>query len=180
MSEAASSSFIEATPPGDDRPRLVCQDCGFINYRNPRLVVGAVSVWQEKILLARRAIAPREGYWTVPAGFMELSETLAEGAVRETWEEAQAKITIGPLLGMFEVPHIGQVHVMFSANMADDQHAPGPESLETALVTWDDIPWSDLAFPSVTEALQAHKSALEREIGAPVHKALPPMGLADG
>src|SRR5881398_2910972 len=114
---ATKGPHAEQIPPGDDRLRRVCLDCGFIDYLNPRIIVGAVSTWEDRILLAKRAIEPRKGYWTVPAGFLELEETLDAGAVRETWEEAGARVAIDALIGVYNIPRIGQVHMMFRAHM---------------------------------------------------------------
>ncbi len=145
--------FVVAVPDGDDRERAICPDCGYIAYQNPKLVVGAVVLHHNRLLMCRRAIPPREGLWTMPAGFLELDETLAEGAVRETWEEARARVRIERLLGIYELPTIGQIYVIYRAAMTAPEFAPGPESSEVALFTWDEVPWDDLAFPSVTWAL---------------------------
>ncbi|MBM3621242.1 MAG: NUDIX domain-containing protein [Alphaproteobacteria bacterium] len=150
---APPENFRRRVPDGDTHERLVCDDCGFINYENPKIVVGAVCLWEDRILLARRAINPRKGYWTLPAGFMELRETTEEGAAREAWEEACARIEIDALLGVYSVPRIGQVQMMYRAKLVSPDVAPGPESLEVALFAWDEIPWKELAFPSVTWAL---------------------------
>ena len=141
-------------PDGDDRPRLTCLDCGYIAYENPKIVVGAVCTWQDKILLCKRAIEPRVGYWTIPAGYLELNETFAEGAAREAWEEAQTQINITGVLGIYEIPRISQVYVIHSAELATPEFSPGPESQDVKLVEWSDIPWDALAFPSVTWALK--------------------------
>jgi ADP-ribose pyrophosphatase YjhB (NUDIX family) len=136
------------TPPGDHLPRFVCEQCGSIHYKNPLLVLGCVPQWEDKILICRRAIEPRLGYWTVPAGFMENGETMQQAAARECHEEALAKVEVGSLLAVVNVTHAHQVHVMFRARMISPEFAPGPESLEVKLVTEDEIPWDDLAFPS--------------------------------
>lgn len=143
-----------SVPEGDNRTRLVCPDCGYIQYDNPKVVVGAVCTWEDKILLCRRAIEPRLGYWTFPAGFMELDESTAEGAAREVWEEARAKVEIDGLLGIYDIPHISQVYVVYRAHMTTPAFAPGPESEDVALFDWEDIPWDDLAFSSVVWALR--------------------------
>jgi len=145
---------LERVPAGDDRPRLVCGDCGFVNYINPRVITAAVPVWQDKFLLARRAIEPRKTFWTIPAGFLEVGETIEAGAVRETWEEARARIVTEGLLGIYNIAAIGQIYMVYRARMLSPDHAPGPESTETMLVRYDEIPWKDLAFPSVRWALQ--------------------------
>ncbi|CCQ75038.1 NUDIX hydrolase [Magnetospira sp. QH-2] len=149
--------FVTAIPEGDDRERLICPDCGFIQYQNPKIIVGAVCTWEDKLLLCRRAIEPRKGFWTMPAGFMEMNETIAEGAAREVWEEALAKIHIEGLLGIYEIPRIGQTYMIYRARMVSADCGPGPESAEVALVQWEDVPWDDLAFPSVKWALELHR-----------------------
>mgnify|MGYP001305484668 CR=1 FL=1 len=136
-------------PPEEDRDRHVCAACGHIHYLNPKVVVGAVCHWQDKLLLCRRAIPPRAGFWTIPAGFMELGETAEEGAMREAWEEARARIAIAALLAAYSVPRIEQVQLLYRARLLDPAVEPGPESLEVTLVGWDEIPWPDLAFTTV-------------------------------
>lgn len=148
---------VERVPDGDERPRLICEDCGFINYQNPKIIVGAVVTHGDRYLLARRAIEPRRGHWTIPAGFMELDESAEAGAAREVWEEARARVTIDALLGIYSLTHINQVHLIYRAEMDTPDHAPGPESQDVRLLTWDEIPWHDLAFPSVAWALDAHR-----------------------
>jgi ADP-ribose pyrophosphatase YjhB (NUDIX family) len=135
-------------PPGDHLPRFVCPSCGMIHYKNPLLVLGCVPEWQGKVLLCKRAIEPRLGYWTVPAGFMENGETLEAAAARECYEEALAKVTITSLLALVSVTGAGQVHVMFRARMDRPEFGAGPESLEVRLFDEAEIPWADLAFPS--------------------------------
>lgn len=144
-------------PEGDDRERLVCTDCGFIHYDNPKIIAGAVCTWEGKFLLCKRAIEPRIGYWTIPAGFMELRESVAEGAAREVVEESGAKVEIENLLGVFEIPRISQVYMVYRARMTSADLDPGPESLSAALFEWDDIPWDELAFPSVKWSLEMFK-----------------------
>jgi len=154
MSDAPSKTNFELkVPEGDDRPREVCSSCGFINYVNPKIVVGSIVTLDDKFLICRRAIAPRIGFWTLPAGFLEEKETAEEGAIREAREEACAAIEIEGLLGCYSVPRISQVQLMFRARLIDPAIAPGPESTDVRLVTWDEIPWNDLAFPSVLWAL---------------------------
>lgn len=143
-------------PQGDSVPRHVCQRCATIHYLNPKLVVGCIPEWEDRILLCRRAIEPRYGRRTLPAGFMENGETTAQGAVRETLEEACARVEIGELFSLVNVPHINQVHLFYRGRMLDTQFAAGLESLDTALFSEDDIPWNDLAFRSVTLCLQAY------------------------
>lgn len=150
---------VECIPEGDNRVRLVCPDCGYIAYDNPKLVVGAVCLLEGRVLLCRRAIEPRLGHWTIPAGFLELGESMAEGAAREVLEEACARVEVGEMLGMYEVPRIGQVHVFFHARLAAPDFAPGIESQDVALFDWEDIPWDELAFPSVIWALRQARGA---------------------
>ena len=144
-------------PEGDTHERLVCETCGFIHYKNPVVVVGSVCVWQDKFLLCRRAIEPRRGFWTIPAGFLELEESTAEGAAREALEEACAKIEIEALLAVYDIPRISQVQIFYAARLASPDIAPGVESLETRLMEWAEIPWDDLAFPSVQWALDDYQ-----------------------
>ncbi len=153
MTQPLPPNFAQSIPEGEDRLRDVCGTCGFINYVNPKIVVGAVITWEDRILIAKRAIAPRIGFWTLPAGFMEERETAEEGAMREAMEEACAKIEIDGLLGCYSVPRISQVQLMYRARLVDPAIAPGPESTDVKLVTWDEIPWNELAFPSVVWAL---------------------------
>ena len=151
---------ILTIPEGDNRERMVCPDCGFINYENPKVVVGAVCLWQERFLLCRRAINPRRGYWTLPAGFLELNEATAAGAIREAWEEAQAKITIDGLLAIYDIPRISQVQLIYRAHLEAPEFAAGPESLEVKLFGWEEIPWEELAFPSVHWALHHYRECI--------------------
>jgi ADP-ribose pyrophosphatase YjhB (NUDIX family) len=143
-------------PEGDHLPRHVCAACGTIHYQNPRIVVGCVPEHRGRILLCRRAIEPRRGFWTVPAGFMENGETLQEGAARESHEEALAKVTIGSLLAVVHVLHAQQVHVFFRAVLATEGYGAGIESLEVKMVTPAEIPWADIAFPSTEFALRRY------------------------
>ena len=145
-------------PEGDTVERLVCETCGFIDYKNPVVVVGSVCVWRDKLLLCRRAIDPRRGYWTIPAGYLEHGESSAEGARREALEEACAEIEIDALLAVYDIPRISQVQIFYAARLVNPHIAPGVESLETRLVDWTDIPWDDLAFPSVHWALHDHRA----------------------
>ncbi|MDR2239270.1 MAG: NUDIX hydrolase [Zoogloeaceae bacterium] len=136
-------------PAGDTLPRHVCDRCGLIHYTNPKLVVGAIPEWGDRILLCRRAIAPRLGLWTLPAGFMENAETTAEAAARETLEEACARVDIGALFTFINVPHINQVHIFYRARLRDPDFAPGPESLEVGLFEEAAVPWQEIAFRTV-------------------------------
>ena len=151
-------NFKRAIPEGDDRERLVCVDCGFINYENPKIVVGSVVHEDGKILLCRRAINPRKGYWTLPAGFMEQNETAMEGAMREAFEEATAKIEIEALLAVYSIPRLSQVQLIYRAHLSSPGIAPGPESEEVGFFAFDEIPWTELAFPSVHWALGHHRA----------------------
>jgi ADP-ribose pyrophosphatase YjhB (NUDIX family) len=149
---------VRQVPDGDSRERLVCADCGFVVYDNPKVVVGAVCRWDDRILLCRRAIEPRRGYWTIPAGYLELNETTSEGAIRETLEEARARIEIDALLAVYNIPRISQVQVMYAATLLSPDVAPGVETLETRLVGWDEIPWEEVAFPSVRWVLDHNRA----------------------
>jgi ADP-ribose pyrophosphatase YjhB (NUDIX family) len=143
-------------PPGDNLPRAVCTACGSIHYENPRNVVGCVPEWQGQILLCQRAIEPRRGYWTTPAGFMENGETLQGAAARESMEEAQAKVEIGSLLSITHVLHARQVHINFRARLTDGRFGVGAESLQVGLYQESEIPWSQIAFPSIEFALRSY------------------------
>jgi ADP-ribose pyrophosphatase YjhB (NUDIX family) len=164
---ALKGPVVERVPAGDDRPRLVCGDCGFVNYINPRIVTAAVPVWDGKFLLARRAINPRKGFWTIPAGFLEVGETVEAGAVRETWEEVRARIRTTGLLGLYNIAAIGQLYVVYRAEMLSGDYGVGPESSEAALFAWDDIPWGELAFPSVRWALDDYRKVDGQDLFAP-------------
>lgn len=142
------------TPNGDTRERHVCTSCDSIYYQNPRNVVGTIPVWQDKVLLCKRAIAPRLGFWTLPAGFLEVGETTEAGAARETLEEAGAEVTIGPLFSLLNVVHVEQVHLFYLAAMKSEAFAAGIESLEVKLFSEDEIPWSEIAFPTVKHTLE--------------------------
>jgi ADP-ribose pyrophosphatase YjhB (NUDIX family) len=160
-------NFHHTVPEGDERQRLVCKDCGFIAYENPRIIAGAVVEHEGKILMCRRAIYPQKGKWTIPAGFLEQGEAPDEGAVREAYEEATAAIEIVDLLAVYAVKHISQVHMMYRARLKDPTVAPGIESLEVALFDWEDIPRSELAFPSVHWVLDHYDRARGQKNFAP-------------
>ncbi|MGA8147522.1 MAG: NUDIX hydrolase [Gallionellaceae bacterium] len=147
---------VEWKQPADDtRPRYVCTICTTIHYQNPKLVIGAIPEWEDgRILLCRRAIEPRLGFWTLPAGFMENGETTAEAAARETLEEANARIMVGELYSMYNLPYINQVHLLFRATLLDLDFFPGQESLAVELVEERDIPWDELAFRPVSFTLR--------------------------
>ncbi|MFV3333733.1 NUDIX hydrolase [Pseudomonas sp. NY15437] len=142
------------TPSGDNRPRFVCDQCQTVHYQNPRIVAGCLPVWEGRILLCRRAIAPRQGFWTLPAGFMENGETLEQAAARETLEEANARVNSLQLYTVFDLPHISQVYVFFRAELADLHFSAGEESLDVQLFEESDIPWDELAFPTVGRTLE--------------------------
>jgi ADP-ribose pyrophosphatase YjhB (NUDIX family) len=159
--------IVQKIPDGDTQPRLVCETCGFIHYDNPKIVIGAVATWQDRILLCRRSIEPQRGHWTIPAGFLELNETAEQGAARETREEARAEIAIECLLAVYNIPRISQVQLIYRARLLSEAVAPGVESLETRLFDYGEIPWDDLAFPSVVWALRHHDEARDRAAFAP-------------
>jgi ADP-ribose pyrophosphatase YjhB (NUDIX family) len=141
-------------PPGDTFPRHVCDGCGTVHYRNPLLVVGTVPEWEDRVLLCKRAIEPRARYWTLPAGFMELGETTAQAAVRETLEEAKARVELGDAFTLLSVPHVNQVHLFYRARLLDTDFGPGEESLEVALFRETEVPWGELAFRTVATTLK--------------------------
>lgn len=140
-------------PAGDTLPRHVCDACGTIHYQNPKMIVGCIAEWENRILLCRRAIEPRLGLWTVPAGFMENGETTAQGAARETLEEANARVEVGPLYAMYNIPHINQVYILFRARLLDLDFSAGTESLEVKLFDEKEVPWESLAFATVRNTL---------------------------
>lgn len=143
-------------PEGDNMPRHVCPACGTIHYQNPKIVVGCIPEWEDRLLLCRRAIEPRYGLWTLPAGFMENGETVQQGAARETLEEAEARVEVGALYALFNLPHINQVYMLFRARLLVPEFGPGTESLETQLMTESEIPWDEIAFPVIHESLQLY------------------------
>ena len=155
-------SFTEATPDGDTLPRLMCDNCGFVAYDNPKIVVGAVVRYGRQIMLCRRAIEPSRGLWTLPAGYLEHGESPEDGAAREAYEEATAEIVIEGLLAVYTIRRIGQVQLIYRARLASASFAPGPESEAVRLFPEDALPWADLAFPSVHWALTQ-----ERDAGGP-------------
>ena len=141
-------------PAGDTLMRAVCEACGSIHYQNPKMVVGCLATHEDRILICRRAIAPRYGLWTLPAGFMENDESAPEGAAREALEEANAHVEIVDLYTVYSIPHISQVYMMFRARLLDPNVSPGTESLEVKLVKESDIPWDELAFAMVRKSLE--------------------------
>lgn len=167
-SECGSAQVAWLVPDDDNRPRHVCGDCGTIFYQNPKIVAGCLPTWEESVLLCRRAIAPRHGFWTLPAGFMENGETTEEAAARETLEEANARVTIQGLYTVLSLPHVSQVYMMYRSVLADLDFGPGAESLEVRLFTEAEIPWAELAFPTIRETLRSYFR--DRRHGAfPVH-----------
>lgn len=154
MTFPLSPDFVRAVPAGDVIERSVCAHCGFVNYQNPRIVVGSVVRHADRILLCRRAIEPRRGYWTIPAGYLEMHETPQDGARREAREEANAELEFDGLLAVYTVPRLSQVQLIYRARLAGEDFSPGIESLEARLYSFDDIPWNDLAFPTVHWALR--------------------------
>jgi len=184
---ACGSSRIELrVPEGDTLPREVCAECGTIHYQNPKVVVGCLPEWETRILLCRRAIEPRYGLWTLPAGFLENGETLVNGALRETLEEANARVAIGGLYAVISLPQVNQVYMMFRAQLLDLDFGPGSESLEVRLFDESEVPWDSLAFRTIARTLRnffldrrldafaLHVSAIERR------PPLPPDLLAAG
>ncbi|HEY1725592.1 MAG TPA: NUDIX hydrolase [Steroidobacteraceae bacterium] len=165
-------------PPGDNLPRAVCTVCGSIHYENPRVVVGCVPEWQGRILLCQRAIQPRRGFWTTPAGFMENGETLQAAAAREALEEAEARVQIGSLLSITHVLHAAQVHVSFRATLLEGEFGVGAESLQSGLYAEPDIPWAEIAFPSIEFALRSYfedrRLARETLHFSDIHRPLSP------
>jgi ADP-ribose pyrophosphatase YjhB (NUDIX family) len=146
-------------PPDDNRPRYVCGHCGAIHYQNPKMVIGSIPVWEEdgktRILLCKRAIEPRHGHWTLPAGFMENNETTTDAAIRETLEEACARVKLHGLFSLLNVPHVHQVHMFYRATLLDLDYKAGTESLEVRLFSEQEIPWEDIAFPTVGYTLKS-------------------------
>lgn len=155
-SHCGSHQLVFEVPEGDNRPRFICKNCHSIHYQNPRMVVGCLPVFEDKILLCRRSIPPRKGLWNLPAGYLENGETVEEGAVRETWEEAQASVRIIKLHCLYNLPHVHQVYLHFLAEMESAAFSPGPESLEVALFSLDNIPWDEIAFSSSSFAIQEY------------------------
>ena len=153
MTERDKGPRIRKVPAGDNRQRLVCPDCEYVAYEHPKVVVGVVATWEDKLLMCKRAIEPRLGYWTLPAGFMELGETPEEGAAREAWEEAYAKLEIIDLLAMYSLRHISQLQLFYRARLLSPDVSAGPESEEVGLFTLDCLPATDIAFPSVRWAI---------------------------
>ena len=159
-------------PEGDSRERLVCDDCGFVLYANPKVVVGSVAVWRGRVLLGRRAIEPRAGFWTLPAGYLEAGETAAEGALREAREETGARLALERVLAVYSIPRIGQVQIIYAARLLSPHVEARDETLEVGLFAWEELPWADLAFPSVRWALEHWREA--RQTGDAAARTNPP------
>lgn len=151
---ACGAQTVYRTPPDDNRERAVCRVCETIHYENPLNVVGTVPELDGRVLLCRRNIEPRRGFWTLPAGFMELGESTSQGAQRETVEEAGAEIELGPLFSLLNVLRVGQVHLFYLARMTSPRLDPGPETQEARLFTEAEVPWDDIAFPTVRFTLE--------------------------
>jgi ADP-ribose pyrophosphatase YjhB (NUDIX family) len=167
-SVCGSGAMVFRVPEGDTLPRFVCPDCGTVHYQNPKIVVGSLPVWHDQVLLCRRAIGPRLGYWTLPAGFLENDESLEAGALRETEEEAHAHIDALELYTVISVLHVNQVHVIFRAHLVDTNFSAGTESLEVRLFREEEIPWESIAFRTIARSLRNFFS--DRLVGAwPLH-----------
>ena len=167
-SNCGSSALEHRIPDGDTLPREVCSSCGTVHYQNPKVVVGCLPEWDGQVLLCKRAIEPRHGLWTLPAGFLENGETILAGAARETVEEARAQVEVGALYTVISLPQINQVYVMFRARLLDLGFGPGPESLEVRLFDEAMIPWNELAFRTIARTLRNY--FLDRKLGEfPVH-----------
>ena len=163
-SRCGASPLHFRVPEGDTLPRYVCGSCGEIHYQNPKIVVGCLPEWEGRVLLCRRAIEPRLGLWTLPAGFLENGETVADGAQRETLEEADARVEIGPLYTMISLPQLAQVYIVFRARLLDLDFGPGPESLEVQLFDESEIPWDRIAFRTIGRTLR--NWFLDRKLGS--------------
>ncbi len=149
-----SAELIYAIPDDDNRHRFICRSCDTIHYQNPKIVAGCIPVWEDKVLLCKRAIEPRYSYWTLPAGFMELGETSLEAGIRETLEEANARVEVDDLFAVFNLPYVGQVYMMFRSKLIDLDYSAGVESLDVQLFKEEDIPWNDLAFTTIRATLK--------------------------
>ncbi len=151
-----SAELFYDIPKNDNRHRYICQRCDIVHYQNPKIVAGCIPVWEDQILLCKRAIEPRLGYWTLPAGFMELGESSLEAGIRETWEEANARVEVDDLFAVFNLPYVDQVYMMFRARLVDLKFSASIESLEVKLFKEDDIPWGELAFTTIKETLKCY------------------------
>ena len=160
-SQCGSDNVEFRVPDGDNRPRFICASCNFVHYQNPNIVAGCLVTHDEKILVCKRAIEPRRNTWTLPAGFMENHETVEQAAARETWEEARAEVDIHGLFTLLNLPHINQVYMIYYGSLVGSQFSPGPESSAVNLVNVEDIPWQELAFPTIRETLRLYIEDLE-------------------
>lgn len=160
-SHCGSNKLDFEIPEGDSFPRYVCANCETIHYQNPNMVTGAIPIWEGKVLLAKRNINPRKGFWNLPCGFLELNETVQEGAIREVKEETGVEIELDYLHTVYNLPHANQVYVIFLANMLHNRYKQTSESSEVQLFELDSIPWEDIAFSSNTFALQQYIKDLE-------------------
>jgi ADP-ribose pyrophosphatase YjhB (NUDIX family) len=172
MTERDKGPRIRKVPVGDNRERLVCPDCEYVAYENPKVVVGVVATWEDKLLMCKRAIEPRLGFWTLPAGFMEMGESPEEGAAREAWEEAYAKLEIVDLLAVYSLRHISQLQLFYRARLLSPDVSAGPESQEVGLFSFDRLPATDLAFPSVHWAIDHFQQVQQLDGFAPFQNPL--------
>ncbi|TFH68403.1 NUDIX hydrolase [Gammaproteobacteria bacterium LSUCC0057] len=159
----------QAIPDGDNRPRHICSSCDTIHYQNPKVIAGVLPIWGDQVLLCRRDIEPRRGFWTLPAGFLENGESSVEGAIRECYEESLAVVENCRLLGVFDIPYIDQVYILYRGELTAPQFAPTPESSEVALFNQAEVPWGELAFPVVEMALDLHFQQSEQPQPASHH-----------
>lgn len=171
---ACGAQTVRKIPPGDDHLRDVCEACGVIHYQNPKVIVGTLPYYDGKVMLCKRAIEPRYGYWTLPAGFLEMRESTWEGAQRETREEAGAKVDHGQLYGVYDLPHISQIYMFYLAEVVDGKCSAGAESLEVAWFDEEDIPWSELAFTVVDAMLKRYFEDRRRGEFSPCHEVMQP------
>ncbi len=149
-----SAELVYDIPSDDNRHRYICQSCGIIHYQNPKIVAGCIPVWEDQVLLCKRAIEPRLGYWTLPAGFMEMGESTLEAGIRETLEEANARVEVENLYAVFNLPYVDQVYMMYRSRLLDLDFFAGVESLEVKLFKEEEIPWDELAFATIRETLK--------------------------
>jgi len=162
-SHCGSNKIALSIPEGDNRPRYVCPNCKTIHYQNPNIVAGCLPVWEDKVLLCRRAIEPRQGFWNVPSGYLENGETVAEGALREVWEEAEAKVELLYLISLYNLPKINQLYLQFIGTLVDGKFGIGEESSECALFTEEETPWEEMAFTSSVFTLKRYFE--DRQVG---------------
>lgn len=159
-SECGAGDLQFRVPEGDNRPRHICPNCGTIHYSNPKIVAGSLVTWEDRMLICRRAIEPRHGFWTLPAGFMENNESVEQAAARETLEEANARVEVQDLFAVYSIPHISQVYMIHRAVLSEPEFGPGPESLEVELIRPADIPWDQLAFRVIEIVLRDYQRDL--------------------